>query len=189
MDSRKGLAGELNTIEQLLKELHIAYEQYFAGVEKREPLKVREDLAARLRHFANRRITQTDLRFRYQGLAARYHSYSAHWDRILRLIDEGRYVRQVRKASAKAPVVPVAPAVAPESSPSAKEGPQDEVYRELLAARSACDMKGKAPDRAQVAAFLDTQREKIRERFGDREVEFTVVCEDGKPKIKVRPKP
>jgi hypothetical protein len=186
MDGRKGLAGELNTIEQLLKELHITYEQYFAGVEKREPMKVREDLAARLRRFANRRITQTDLRFRYQGLAARYHSYSAHWDRILRLIDEGRYVRQVRKASAPAP----APAAATTGSPPpATEGRQDDIYRELMAARSACHIGGKAPDRAQIAAFLDTQREKIRERFGDREVEFTVVCEDGKPKIKVRPKP
>lgn len=183
MDNRKGLAGELVIIEQILKELHIAYEQYFAGVEKREPVKSREDVAARLRRFANRRITQTDLRFRYQSLAARYHSYAAHWDRILRLMDEGRYVRQVRRLSQ--------PQAAPASATPSRQaggGETDNVYRELLAARSACRVEGKAPDQAQVAAFLDKQREKIRERFGDREVEFKVVCEDGKPKIKVRPK-
>jgi hypothetical protein len=39
-----------------------------------------------------------------------------------------------------------------------------------------------------VAAFLEKQKDKIQEKFGDRKVEFRVVIEDGKPKIKVRPK-
>ncbi len=175
MTERKDLGRELSRIEQDLKELEILYEQYFAGVEKREPVKKREALGKRLRRFTNRRIIQTDLRFRYQTLAARYHSYATYWDRILRLMDEGRYIRQ---QGVKPPV----------SAPPVATDETDAIYRELLQARQACNMKDSSLDREQVARFLDQQREKIREKFGDREVEFRVVTEDGKPKIKVRAK-
>lgn len=178
MNDRDAIERELGGIEQKQRELEILYEQYFAGVEKREPVKLREAVGRRLRHFANRRIMQTDLRFRYQGLATRHHSYTGYWDRILRLIDEGRYVRQ------KSHLKPSAEAVA--AVPVLDE--VDLLYRELLAARQALAQPGPPPERQQVAAFLEKQREKIREKFGDREVEFRVVAEDGKPKIRVRAK-
>jgi len=178
MNDRDGIERELNRIEQDQRELEILYEQYFAGVEKREPVKVREGLAQRLRRFANRRIMQTDLRFRYQNLATRYHSYSGYWDRILRLMDEGRYVRQMHKA----------PAVQPREVQVGRGDEVDRLYRQLLEARQAGPAEGALPDRQQLATFLERQREKIREKFGDREVEFRVVTEDGKPKIKVRAK-
>ncbi len=178
MDERGTIGRELAEIEQEIKELTILFEQYFAGIEKREPIKKREAVAKRLRRFVNRRIIQTDLRFRYQTLASRFHSYNTYWDRILRLIDEGRYDRQVAKLSRP-----------PLDAPSPPPGDAtDVVYRELLDARKACNAEGAAPGRDQVAAFLERQRDKIREKFGDREVEFRVVTEDGKPKIKVRAK-
>lgn len=184
MDERKTIGRELGEIEQALKELVVTYEQYFAGVEKLAPLKGREQLDRRLLRFANRRIIQTDLRFRYQNLATRFHQYCGYWDRILRLIDEGRYERhQTRPKLAAAP--PKATSVPP---PTAAEQELDRVYGELLAARQGCRMGGSAPERAQIAAFLEGQRDKIRERFGDREVEFRVAIEEGKPKIKVRAK-
>ncbi|WP_432823485.1 MXAN_5187 C-terminal domain-containing protein [Trichloromonas sp.] len=179
MDERRAIARELGDVEQDIKDLVILYEQYFAGVEKREPIKPREAVAARLRRFVNRRIIQTDLRFRCQTLAARFHSYSTYWDRILRLIDEGRYIRQVAKAGRTSSPEPVSAPVV---------DPMDRVYQELLQARRDCSVAGPDPERQQVHSFLERQKEKIRETFGDREVEFRVVTEDGKPKIKVRAK-
>jgi hypothetical protein len=179
MDDRKSIARELGKIELDLKELQILYEQYFAGVEKREPLQKREVLAKCLRQFVNRKIIQTDLRFRYQTLSARFHSYSTYWDRILRLIDEGRYVRHASRADRSLIPEVVSPAVV---------DPLDQVYQELLQIRNACSLAGPGPDRQQVYSFLERQKDKIREKFGDREIEFRVVTEDGKPKIKVRAK-
>jgi len=178
MNDRDGIERELNLIEQSQRELEILYEQYFAGVEKREPVKAREGLAKRMRRFANRRIMQTDLRFRYQNLATRFHSYSGYWDRILRLMDEGRYVRQTHRV----------PPSQPKEVPPAAVDEVDHLYRQLQEARQASKAEGMDLDRQQLATFLERQREKIREKFGDREVEFRVVTEDGKPKIKVRAK-
>jgi hypothetical protein len=163
MNDRNAIDRELSAIEQEQRELEILYEQYFAGVEKREPVKLRETLGIRLRRFANRRIMQTDLRFRYQGLATRHHSYV-------------RQKHQLRGGGSAEP-------------PPADTGDEvDVIYRELLAVRLAQPQPGPLPERQQVAAFLEKQKEKIREKFGDREVEFRVVTEDGKPKIKVRAK-
>jgi len=178
MNERKTIDRQLVQIEQDLKELEIRYEQYFAGVEKREPIRARNDLARRLRRFANRHIVQTDLRFRYQNSATRFHSYCGHWDRILRLMDEGRYVRHLKRPQIRA-------APAPEVS---SESETDAVYNQLLEARATCKIEGDVPSREKVATFLAQQSHRIREKFGDRKVEFKVVTEDGKPKIKVRAK-
>lgn len=180
MHERKTIEHELNLIEQELRELEIRYEQYFAGVEKREPSQDRESVGRRLRQFANRRIIQTDLRFRYQNIATRYHSYSGYWDRILRLMDEGRYTRHT--------VCKWVPTKGAPSPPPEPPDPVERVYRQLLEAHQRTGSGGPPPDRKQVAAFLEKQMTLIRERFGEREVEFLVETESGKPRIKVRAK-
>lgn len=177
MNDRQAIDRQLVRIERDLRELEIRYEQYFAGVEKREPMQDRDALAKRLRRLANRHIVQTDLRFRYQNSATRFHTYCGHWDRILRLMDEGRYTRLVARPTSGTP-----------SSKSRPESETDTVYRQLLEARTACKIEGEVPSREKVAAFLAQQSKKIQQKFGDRKVEFTVVAQDGKPKIKVRAK-
>lgn len=180
MTDRRNLDRLLNKLEEHLKQLQIRYEQYFGGIEKREPIKDRELIAKQLNQFVNRRIVQTDLRFRSQNLAARFHSYCGHWDRTLRLIEEGRYHRGVGR---------VTPAPAPVSQATDKPSSDiDKIYQDLVDAHTAAGSGGKLPGKQQVAAFLEKQQERIREKFGDREIQFQVTTEDGKPKIKVRAK-
>jgi hypothetical protein len=180
VNERRALEFELDEIQQQMKELEIHYEQYFAGVEKREPYKARKTLARRLRQYTNRRIVWTDLKFRYQGLASRFMSYSQYWDRILRLMDEGRYHRHTAKLSAP----DSAPANAADLSGGSKQD-ASRLQQELAAARKACGMQGEAPSAEKVAAFLDAQREKIRQRYGDRAVAFSIDTSGDKPRIKV----
>ncbi len=181
MSERKTINARITALELEMKELEILYEQYFAGVEKLEPVKKRTALARNLRNFTNRRIIQTDLRFRYQNLASRYHTYSTYWDRILRLMDEGRYIRQKGGRLPPPPGDSQQPTVGPASE-------VERLHESLMAAHRACNMVGQVPSKEKIASFLDTQKEKIREKFGEREVRFEVVTEDGKPKIKVRAK-
>jgi hypothetical protein len=176
MHERDDISRELGAIELQMKELEILYEQYFAGVEKRAPEKLRQELSQRLRRFANRRIIQSNLRFRYQNLATRFHSYSGHWDRILRLMEEGRYHRQTIAAPPKPPAA------------TERVSEADAVYRDLLRAHKSSNLQGPLPERQKVEQFLAQQKEKIREKFGERAVEFRVEMEEGKPKIKVRAK-
>lgn len=72
LDDRKQINQHLSDIELKLKDLRIRYEQYFAGVEKRAPVREREALERVIRRLNQRRIMQTDLRYRFQNLSGSF---------------------------------------------------------------------------------------------------------------------
>lgn len=176
MTNRSQLTAEMDQLEKAIKELEIAYEQYFMGIEKREPLNARRKLNRQLRRLINRYIPQVDLRFRLQSISSRFHSYAGHWDRILRLIDEGKYERHTSKLQRTSKASP--------RKSAAPEDPWEELYGKLVAVHQECGLP--APPREQVDRFMTKQQEKIRQKFGSRSVDYEVTTENGKPKIKVR---
>jgi hypothetical protein len=185
MSERRKIDQVLTEIQTEMKELEIRYEQYFAGVEKREPQRSRTDLARRIRQLTNRPIFQTDIKFRYQGLASRFYSYSQYWDRILRLMDEGKYHRHLAHLP-KAPKLPDLPTPQPQERPVTPEDETGSLLAAITAARQKCGQAGPAPSREKVEQFLATQKQKVREKYGERPVEFIVDSSSGKPEIKVR---
>ena len=177
MDDRRKLAQELDEIQTELKELEIRYEQYFAGLERREPYQDRQNLARRLRQFTNRHIVWTDLKFRYQNMATRFMTYGQRWDRILRLIEEGKYERHTAKLKS-------APRTKGTTTHSADQE-ANQLHRELSRARQAQGLTGQVPSKEKVASFLTAQREKIRDRYGDKPIQFSIDTSGAKPRIKV----
>ena len=184
MTSRADVEAALLQIDREFRDVAIAYEQYFMGIDKFEPAKERQILALRLRRLLNCYIPQTDLRFRLHGLASRLQSYGAYWDRILRLIEEGRYQRQQSHMKWAALHRPADSGDSP--SPATAADPLARVYLELVEAYTSCRLA--PPQREQVDEFIKRQGEVIRERFGERPIEMMVVVEDGKPKLRVRAK-
>jgi len=169
MLKREQLEQRLAKIDADLKALIIAYEKFFAGIEKREPYKEREALTKLVRSLVGVHITQPDIKFRLQSQTAKFNTYNQQWDRQLRLLEEGKLHRQVRPTSAASK--PAAP----------KSGNEfDSVYKAYAQAA------GGPPNRDKFDAMLQQQKAKLREKYGDRKFEFAVVTENGKPKIKVR---
>ena len=73
------------------EELRRRYEQYFLGVDKREPGVLRERMEIELRKCRLTNAFKTSTRFRYTQFLARYRSYCAYWERVLRQIEDGSY--------------------------------------------------------------------------------------------------
>lgn len=165
-DERGKIAQQLSEIELKIKELRIRYEQYFAGVEKRAPLKEREALERLLRRLNQRKIIQTDLRYRYQNLASSFYSYQGMWDRIQREMDEGRYHRQQQKES---------------PASSRQESDISQLFDEYTSVCRQCHRA--VPQREQLEAFIQQQRENIRKKYGNVTCSFHVINDNGKPKI------
>lgn len=179
MIKRDNLEQELNRIETTIREIDQGYEKYFAGIERRPPEKLRDELGLDLRSLSNRYIPQTDLRYRYQMLATRYHSYCGNWERLMRQIEEGKFVRKLEKLRGGS--------AAP--TPSERRESQTPVQSEAERISAAiAAISGKAPDRQKIATLLAEQRAQLSGRFGGRDIEFLVLNEDGKPKLKARPK-
>lgn len=183
MGGRGQITELLNQFDNDLKALEIAYEQYFLGTEKRAPEQQRQKITLRMRKVITYYIPQTDLRFRLQSISSRFNSYCGYWDRIQREIDEGRYERHTSRIQRHASTTPSAQDFA-EARPTAD--PVDNLYEKLVDAHQSCQLR--PPNREQVVSFLAKQGKAIKERFGDTPVDFVVVTEAGKPKIKVRAK-
>jgi outer membrane biosynthesis protein TonB len=88
----------LHDAEVKLKRLKALYEQWFQGIERLEPLIPRKDLDRTLMLLNKEKPRNTAVRFRLQQLVARYAIYTTYWQRIARQIEEGTFVRDVRRA-------------------------------------------------------------------------------------------
>jgi len=182
MGSRGQITELLRQLEHDLKTLEIAYEKYFLSTEKRAPEKERQQITLRMRKMVTHYIPQTDLRFKLQSITSRFNSYCGYWDRIQRLIDEGRYERHTSRITRSESFKPPADKVSAEETGN----PVDNLYEKLVTAHKDCELR--PPNREQVVNFLSKQKEAIQKRFGDKPVDFVVVTEAGKPKVKVRAK-
>lgn len=181
---------EITLLEEKLNDLVIKYEQYFLGIEKREPLKLRESVEQSLRYFRNVTIVNTMLKFKINSLAGRFATYQRHWTRIGRLIEEGKYSRErfrlERKNLGKAEAS-THPREEIVGSAEEKLDIIDEVYQRFLEARQACNLPVNSISRDLIAEALEKQKPLIREKYKCDRIDFTVVIEDGTPKIKARP--
>ncbi|BEH08622.1 MULTISPECIES: MXAN_5187 C-terminal domain-containing protein [Geobacter] len=179
-----GIPEDIHLFEQSLNELVIKYEQYFLGIEKREPLRLRETVDRLARKHSTVKIVNTMLNFKYTSLVSRYASYRQYWDRILRLMEEGKYSRDRFRMA-------IHERSAPEARQHESPSPRDEaeeLYRQFLEARRSCNLPTDKVSRDQVAAAIERQKPVIKAKYGTDQVEFRVVVEDGVPKIKARPR-
>jgi len=178
-----GIAEDLLIFEARLKELITSYEQYFIGLEKREPLKQLEEVEKLARRYATGPITNTMYKYRYNNLVARLSSYRQHWNRILREIEEGRYSRDRFRAKLHEVERSTAPATASKPQRSPQEQEIERIYNELQEASRRCHLTA-AMSREQLAETLEKQRPVLAQKLGTSDIRFRVVVEDGKPKIK-----
>jgi hypothetical protein len=84
--------------ENRVERLRSLYDQYFMGIERIEPQTARKDVERRIQILRKTQIRNTALRFRFQNVLLRYNTFSAHWLRICRQIEDGTYKHHLRKA-------------------------------------------------------------------------------------------
>src|SRR5207245_1285762 len=89
------IASDLDEMTKSLEELRKGYEQYFLGLERVEPAKLRAKVVGFIRKYAGAAIQNARLKFRYQQTVARYNAFTTYWDRVLREIEDGKYERDV----------------------------------------------------------------------------------------------
>jgi hypothetical protein len=179
------IAEDLTILENQLKILITHYEQYFVGIEKREPLPLLGSIEKIVRRYANVPINNTMNKHKYTMLVARLNTYREHWNRILRLIEEGKYSRDrfirdlhLRQKDTKH----VRHEEHPKPPPHDPE--LDRIFFELREARKACHLPVDKLSIELVAATIEKGKAALVARLGTADLVFRVVVEDGKPKIK-----
>ncbi len=187
-----GIPEDIVLCEQSVNELVIKYEQYFLGLEKREPLTLLKEVESLARKYQGYQIVNTMMKFKYNSAISRLNSYKQYWNRITRLIEEGKYSRDRFKMEMHLKDK------LPERSPKDRPRPVEEkivgnaeiesLYRTYIEARQICHLPTDNITREMIAASIGKQKPVIMEKYKCRGVEFKVVIEEGTPKIKARPK-
>jgi len=178
-------------LEQDIIKLKAAYDQYFAGIERRPPDKLAEKVAREVRTLTSTVMTNTALRFRNQQAISRYNTYFQYWQRNLRELEEGR--KPMRRVVGSA-AIPEANKAAEEkssgvfevSTSNSNKGEMDKLVSALNREYQSLG-NGKTPDMNKVRSALEQQTKAIREKYGSEKVAFKVVKKDGKVTIKAGP--
>lgn len=88
----------LSDLAVRMERVKVLYEQYFMGIEKIEPLTARKEIQRAMLALQQEYIRNTGLRFKFNTMLQKWNIYITYWNRILREIENGTYVRHVEKA-------------------------------------------------------------------------------------------
>ncbi len=182
------LIDDLARLERQMTTLITRYEQYFIGLEKREPLQLLDEVEKLVRRHSGTTIGNTMLKHRFATLTARLSTYRERWNRTLRLMEEGKYSRDrfisdLRQRQRAAPTPS-----REEEARASRERELDRVFDELRQARTTCHMPVESLTREMVAASIEKSRPALIAKLGTDDLHFRVVVENGKPKIKAGPR-
>ncbi len=175
-----GLKEDLDILDTKINKVKVDYEGYFAGILKREPAALREEIDRLIFKYADRLITNTALKFRYSAITSKYASYKQFWDRILREIENGTYARGAAFG-------------AKPSGASAQREPRREeligdrrikaLYREYREAIKKSNELSKEMTYKEFSKAIIQQTEKIKSDYRCRDVDCRIAVKDGKTKI------
>lgn len=176
---------DLQLIDIKVKQLRNEYEQYFMGSRKREPSLLRGEVTKMVNYYCNVPIQNTGFRFRFNNLRSRFFSFRRYWDTTLRKIEEGRYERHLFKANLhdRSRTQPGRSA----KGRAGKSAEKTDIFDRYLEARQACGQGAEGVTREKLQALLAKQEKEIRQRFGVAKVNFRVVVEGGRAKLKASP--
>ena len=176
----------LPQLERQLGELVTRYEQYFIGLEKREPLQLLGTVEKLVRLHSTTPITNTMYKHKYHMLVARFSTYREHWNRVLRLIDEGKYHRDRFISDLHRRQRDTGGKTKRESADPSRDNELERIYNEYRQARQSCNLPVDNLSREMVVKTIEKSKPLLAARLGSDDLTFRVVVENGKPKIKAR---
>ena len=193
---------DLDLLEKTFRLLHIEWEKFFGGVEKKAPTELRTKMEALIRKYAYTEIRNNGDRFRYQGIVSRYNSFNELWNKRMRALEEGKPLGLVG-LKAPPPVVPSSPAA--EDTPAARapafqsaagefrvRNPERDaaavraLYDRFLDARRGTGEAGSVKFES-FQKLISQQAQRILSEKGAQAVDFRLETKDGKVSLKARP--
>ena len=181
MDSQE-LMRQVDVLGQKIDQLRIEYEKYFQGVIREEPFFLAQEVGKMVRRLTTANSQNAALRFRLQQMVAKYNTYNTMWLRTLRQIEEGTHRRDRFRAKLAAKQAPSSAKKKPQQD--TKKSDENNLFQEYLAAKQACKENTRGLDAKRFAETLAKQKQALAAKMPGKDIQFRVVQEDGKARIK-----
>ena len=186
------IKAKVNALDKKLNDLKYSYDQYFIGLEKIEPIKLREEVQEMVKTITDIYIKSTAIKFRLTSLIAKHNAYAKLWDRILREISEGTYKRDLFRIKVKEWQSGLKNRRADEKSQlkeeRAKADPVTMLFNQYFESKKKCAEPTDGLKKEKFAETITKQVSEIKKKFKCKSVSFKVVIENGKTKLKAVPK-
>jgi len=91
----------IKEFELKLERLRVLYEQYFMGIQKRQPSIPQHEVVRLQFKIDKQRINNHRTRYKYRSLVQRLNTYRTYWNRTLRAIENGTYHRDLARLRRK----------------------------------------------------------------------------------------
>lgn len=205
-----GLSMEnLDELAKSLEQLKVDYEAYFQGIARTPPEKDFLSIQRNIRKYKEEFIVNTAIKFRLATLVSKFQSYQRYWGRIMKEIEEGRYFRDKFKADLHMGKIkvsqaelekqmqakeagPAAGAQQPAGQKPAKAAATDDAFnslhKEYMIARLECNQSIEGLTKEQLKQSITKSMPTLQKQFPGKKIEFKVVIENGKAKLKAIPK-
>lgn len=175
-----GALEDILMLEMKINKLRIEFDQYFGGLIKIPPFKLQDEIKRILRTYGTRKIQNTALNFRYKSLVGRYVTYENMWQRHMRMVNEGT----LKRGAGFSPVN----GAKKKQSGSANESPAEKLFKDLMQAKSGLKQDTSDIKVQNLQAMIEKQTAAIKAKYKCSSVEYKVVTEAGKAKVKAIPK-
>jgi hypothetical protein len=174
------LDGRFDRLDRRIEQLKVEYYRFFAGDAEKPPQALRDDIDAEMRRLRSLNMRRSVDGFRLSGLEAKLNSYGEMFARRLRAQEEGKVVRHP-SAAPTGPVHDVDSGIV--VSPRFEGDAVEALFQGLVRRNSG----GSTMDLDTFRGYLQKQMAQIRDKTGCDAVQFRVVNEDGKVKLKAKP--
>lgn len=173
---------DLRKIEQGIREVKIAYDRFFNGALKREPLRDKFALVKLIKKYHEVPMRSYGQRFKFNALVARYNVMNELWGKTVRNMEEG-------DRRANAPQQEVDPDLVSKcrvSDPSKQSDHLRGIYQEFCAQRKRLGQNG-APTFDKFVQSIDSQASKLRGQSGCDEIEVRLSIKNRKVQLSAKP--
>ena len=190
------LADELDALEKAIRLLHIEWEKFFGGVERKPPTDMKARVEALVRRYSNQEIRNNTERFRFQNLASRYNVFNELWMKRLRALEEGRVMGMHGAPRIAPPPAETAPARPAPASPRPDAFRMGDPLKDEAAMRRLFDgfleARRTTGETAPVKfesfqKIISQQASRILSEKGAQAVDFRLETKDGKVSLKAKP--
>ena len=175
---------DLDALAASIQQLRIAYQRYFAGDLPLPPEELRRQIDDQMRRLRGLNMRRPVDRFRFSSLEAQLSSYGEMYQRRLRVVEEGKVAP--RRATVAAPAPRPASELDVEAGVAVDSRPSPEAIAALfhgLRSRNPAT----AMDLDTFGSYLARQVAQIQDKTGCSTVQFRLVEEEGKVKLKAKP--
>jgi len=180
---------DFNEIENLLNRLKLEWDKYFGGGSKTPPWQLQKVIENRLNAYRDTSELSYYQKFRLNTISGKFTSMKERFEKLLRQKEEG--VTATGKYITQQPATP-SPTANPvsniEKEVATKQADYSKLYEEYVQARKKCGESVSQLNYDNFSQTIEKQKKQIQEKLKGRDIEFYVAIEDGKAKLKARPK-